>query len=86
MNLLLLFGSNVEDSENEESQQDVNGPSDCIQAISDDFEAEDKFVSSDPEPEGKGDAICVQGVQTVYEPRYWVYTTLGWDKSLFWYQ
>ena len=29
-NLLLPFGSSMEDSKNEEHQQDVNGPSDCI--------------------------------------------------------
>ena len=49
----------MEDSENEESQQDVDGPSDFIQAVSDDVEAETEVVFPDPEPEGEGDAICV---------------------------
>ena len=71
-NLLLPFGSNVEDSENEESQQDIDGPSDCIQAVSEDIVAEIKVVSTDPGPEGEGDAVCVKYAQTVYEPRYWV--------------
>ena len=36
-NLLLLFGGNIEgSSENKESSQNVDGPQDCIQAISDD--------------------------------------------------
>ena len=38
---------NVEDSENEESKQDVNGPSDCIQPVYDDGEAESEVVSTD---------------------------------------
>ena len=39
----------MEDSENEESQQGVDGLSDCIQAGSDNIEAETKFVLTDPE-------------------------------------
>ena len=36
-NLLVLFGGNIEgDSQNEESHQDVNGPQDCILAVSGD--------------------------------------------------
>ena len=61
-NLLLPFGSNVEDSENEESWQN------------DDAEADTKAVSTAPECEGWGDAICVQCVKTMYKPSYWVNT------------
>ena len=85
-NLLLLFGNNVEDSENEESWQNVNGLSDCIQAVSDDVEAKTQVVSTDPKPKGKGDAICVQCLQTVYELSNWVNTIRRWAKSLFWHQ
>ena len=65
-NLLLPFGGNVEGSENEESQQDVIGPSDCIQAVSDDGEMEAEHVSTDPKQEGEGDTIYVQCVQTKF--------------------
>ena len=58
-NLLLPLCGNVEDSENEESWQDINGPSYCTQAVSDDVDAETKVVLTNPEPEGKGDAIHV---------------------------
>ena len=40
-NLLLSFGGNVEDSENEESWQNVDGPSDYIQPVSYDVETRD---------------------------------------------
>ena len=69
-NLLLPFDNNVEDSENEESQQDVDGPPDCIQAVSDDVKAETKVVLTDPETKGKGDEVCIQSVQPVYEPNF----------------
>ena len=56
-NLLLPFGGNVQGSENDESQQDVDGLSDCIQSVSDDGEAETEEVSTDPECENEDDAI-----------------------------
>ena len=66
-NLLLPLGSNVvEDSENEESQQGVNGPPDCILAVSDDSVQETDIVSTDPKSMGKGDVIWVQCIQTVF--------------------
>ena len=70
----------------EESQQNISGPSDCIQAVSDDVETETQVVLTDPEPKCKGDAIYVQCVQTVHELNYWINTIWGWAKSLFWHQ
>ena len=49
----------MEDSENEESHQNVDWLSDCIQAVCDDIKAKTKVVSTHPEPEGKSDAIHV---------------------------
>ena len=40
-------------------------------------------MSTDPEPEGKGDVICVQCVQTKYKLDYWVKTISGWVRSLY---
>ena len=82
-NLLLLFGYNVEDSEKEESQEIVEGPSDCIQAVSYDAEAETEVMSKDSEPDIEGDTINVQSVHTVYEPNYCINTIWGWVKSIF---
>ena len=66
---------NMGDSESRESQQDIDGPSDCIQAVPDDGEADTEFVLPDPEPEGK----VMQSVYNVYklcmrESNYWVNT------------
>ena len=72
-------------SENKESQEDVNGHPDCIQTVSD-GDAETEIVPKDPEPEGEGDAICVQPVQNEYELYCWVTIIWYWVKSLFWYQ
>ena len=66
-NLLLPFGGNVKDSKDDESWQDVDESSDCIQAVFDDVEAEPKDVLTDPEPEDKGDTMHIQCKQTVYE-------------------
>ena len=85
-NLFLLFGGNVEDSENEESRQDVIWPSDYIQTVSDDGELEIAVVLTDPEHVGEGDAILLQYMQTVYELNYWVNTIWGWVKYPFWHQ
>ena len=60
-NLLLPFGGNIEeDSENEGSQQGVDGPTDCILAVSDNGVPGTEVASTDPQPIGEGDAICVQ--------------------------
>ena len=85
-NLLFPFVRNVEDSENEKSLQNLNGPSNCIQAVPDDVETETKIVSKDPEPEGKCDAVSIQCVQIIYELSYQVNTIWRWVKSLFWHQ
>ena len=62
----------MEDSKNEESQQDVDGTLYCIQVVYDDVVVETEVMLTDQEPEGEGDAIHVQCVQTVHEPNYWV--------------
>ena len=67
----------MQDSENEESLQDFDGPSDFIQTVSDDGKVETEVVSTNPEPEGDDDTIWVQYVQTVYEPNNWVNTIGG---------
>ena len=86
-NLLLLFGGNTEeDSENEGSQQGVNGPPDCILAVTDDGAPETRVVLTDPEPMGEGGAIHVQCVQTMFKPNYWFKTIWGWVKSLYLHQ
>ena len=41
---------------------------------------------TDTKPNGEGDAIHVQCVQTVYEVSHWVNTTCGLAKPLFWLQ
>ena len=80
-------GGNIKgDSENERSQQDVNGCQDCILVVSDDGVPETKVVSTDPEPEGQGNAICVQCVQTTVKLNYWVKTICGWVISLYGHQ
>ena len=84
--LLLPLGGNMEDSGNEESQQDVERPSDCIQAVFDDGEAETEVMSTDPEPKGKSNAIHIQCVQMIHDPNYWVNSVWRWAKSLFWHQ
>ena len=62
-NLLLPFGGNIEGNpENEGSQQDANGPQDCILAVPDGGVPGTEVVSTDPKPVGEGDAICVQCV------------------------
>ena len=67
-NLLLPFGGNIEEgSENVGSQQVVDGPPDCILAVSDDAVSETAVVLTYPEPGGEGDAIHVQCVQTKKE-------------------
>ena len=80
-NLLLPFEGNIEeDSENEGNWQGVDGPPDCILAVSDDGLSGTEAVSTDPEPMDEGDAICVQCVQTNYKPNYWVKTIWdGWN-------
>ena len=85
-NLLLPFGGNIEGgSENEGSWQDVNGPQDCILAVSDEV-LETEVVSRDPKPKGDGDAICIQCLQTTEKLNYWVKTIWGWAISLYWHQ
>ena len=84
-NLLLPFRGNIEkDSENKWSQQDVNGPPDCILAVSDDGTAETEVVSTDPVSTGEGDAICLQCINTVFKVTYLVKTI--WVKSVYWHQ
>ena len=81
--LLLPFGGNIEESsENEGSWQGVDGPPDCILAVSEDGVPETEAVLTDPEPKGEGDAIHVHIVQTEYQPKYWVKTIWGWVKSI----
>ena len=75
--MLLPLCGNMEGSVNKESWQDVDGSSDCIQAVSDDGGPETEVALTDPEPMGEGDAIHVQCVQTIYEPYYWVNTIWG---------
>ena len=58
-NLLLPFGGNIEDSENEGSWQGVNRPPDCILAVSDGVISETEVVLTDHKPMCKGDAIHV---------------------------
>ena len=59
-NLLLPFGGNIErNSENKGNQQGVNGPPDCILAVSDDGVPETEVVSTDHESVGEGEAIHV---------------------------
>ena len=85
-NLLLLFGGNIqEDSENEGSWQGVDGPPDCILAVSDDGVSEIEIVLADPEPTCEGAAIHVQCEQTMFKPHYWVKNKWGWVKSLYWH-
>ena len=60
----------MEYSENKESWQDVDGLSECIQAVSDIAEVETEAVLTDPESQGEGDAIHAQCVQTEYETNY----------------
>ena len=47
-------------------------------AVSDDGVLETEVVSTDPEPKGDGDAICVQFVQTMEKPNHWVKTLWVW--------
>ena len=56
--MLLPITTNIENSENEESQQDVNGPPDYIQMVSD-GNAETNTGPIGPEPEDEGAAIYV---------------------------
>ena len=84
-NLVLSIHTSMENSGNRKSQQDTDGHHDFIQAVSD-GDAKTAIVPTDPEPEGKGDAICVQYVWNGYEPDYWATTIWVWVKSLFWYQ
>ena len=83
-NLLLLFGGNIDgDSEDKESQQEVDDPQDSISADSNDKESEAEVVSLDPKPVGDGDAICVQHIQIGEKPDYWTQSIWGWMKSLY---
>ena len=82
-NMLLPYWGNMEEnSENEGSWQGVDRPPDSIMAVSDDGVLETEVSSADPEPEGEGDIVCVQHVQTGYKPNYFVKTVWGWVKSL----
>ena len=60
----------MEASENEKSWQDVDGPPDCIQAVSDGI-ADTEIEPTEPVSEGEGDTIHVQSVQNEYKPDYW---------------
>ena len=53
-----------------EANKVVDRPPDCILAVSDDGFTGTGVVLTDPEPEGEGDAIYVQYLQTEYEPNY----------------
>ena len=46
-------------------------------AVFNDGEIGAKVVLTDPKPVGKGDAICVQHIQTEEKPNYWTKTV--WD-------
>ena len=86
-NLLLPFGDNVEDSENEESQQNVDGPSDWIQAVSDDVEAEAiKLCQQILNPRAKV-MLSMYSVYKLYISHVIGLTPCGdGQKYLFWHQ
>ena len=62
--LVLPFGDNIEGgTENEGSQQDVDGPQDCILTVSEDCMPETEVMSTYPKPTDDGDAIHALWVQ-----------------------
>ena len=85
-NWLLTYEGNIEEDSENEGSWHVNGPLDCILAVSDDGVPKTEVLSTDPEPIGEGDAICIQYVQTGFKPNYWVKTIWGWVKALYWHQ
>ena len=84
-NLLLPFGSNMEDSENNESKQDVNGDQIAsrqslmmvrlrLKLCQQILDLRVKVMQS------------MYSVYKLYEQKYWVNTIWGWVKCPFWHQ